>query len=332
MSQRVSPAARRLLAGIALVGVVAAAIAVGVIARSNRSIADLRATPFASTAPSGIQSAASQPAARARAAITGPGVRVVVIGGMAFTGFWNDLADRYEKQNGVHIDLVSSGEKNDIAHVFRGGGVDVITMHACDTMVNLVADGYAMDPQPWLRNDLVIVGPPDDPAKINGMTDAAAALKKIADAKVPFVVHASIGTQEVLANIIGPNQIAFDPAAAVSMFGLENRSVLQVAARKHAYTMVGRIPFRTGRLPNDGLVMIVSGDPRLRRPYLIAVANPARVPDAHLAEARRFAAWVREPATQAWVAGYGRGVADDQPLFFPGAPPAVSDAAGAGRP
>ena len=36
-------------------------------------------------------------------------------------------------------------------------------MHASDTIVNLVADGYAVDPQPWLKNDLVIVGPRDDP-------------------------------------------------------------------------------------------------------------------------------------------------------------------------
>lgn len=315
-----SPAARRLLGGIVFVGAVAVAIAAAVIARSNRSIADLGTARFATTAPWHLGPATSQAAARPRPATTGPSVRVVVIGGMAFTGFWNDLADRYEQQTHVRVDLVSSGEKNDIAHVFKGGGVDVITMHASDTIINLVADGYAMDPQPWMRNDLVIVGPPDDPAKVKGMTDAAAALRKIAEAKVPFVVHASIGTQEVIANIIGPNQIAFDPAAAVSMFGLENRSVLQVAAKKHAYTMVGRIPFRTGRLPNDGLVMMVSGDPRLRRPYLIAVANPARVPDAHLAEARRFAAWVREPEQQDWIAGYGKGVVDDQPLFFRGLP------------
>jgi tungstate transport system substrate-binding protein len=195
---------------------------------------------------------------------------------MTFTGFWQALAERYEQQHGVRVDLIVTGEKNDITRVFKTGGVDLITMHASDTIVNLVADGYAMDPQPWMRNDLVIVGPPDDPAGVKGMTDAAAALKKIAEARAPFVVHSSVGSQEVLMNILGPNQIGFDPASTTSMFGEDQRSVLLVAGRKRAYTMVGRIPFRSGKLPNDGLVMMVQGDERLRRPYLVAIADPAR--------------------------------------------------------
>lgn len=124
---------------------------------------------------------------------TGPTVRVAVIGGMVFTGFWHALADRYEKQTGVRLELLATGPKNDIVKVFKEGNIDVITMHSSDAIVNLVANGYALDPQPWMRNDLVIVGPPADPAGIKGMTDAAAALKKIAVTKSPFVVHSSLG-------------------------------------------------------------------------------------------------------------------------------------------
>ena len=112
--------------------------------------------------------------AAARLPTTGPSVRVAVIGGMTFTGFWDALADRYEQETGVRVELIATGEKNDIAAVFRRGGVDLITMHSSDTIINLVADGLAMDPQPWMRNDLIIVGPHDDPAKILGMSNAAA--------------------------------------------------------------------------------------------------------------------------------------------------------------
>jgi len=248
---------------------------------------------------------------------TGPSVRVAVIGGMSFTGFWADLAKRYQQQRGVRVDLIATGEKNDIARVFKQGGVDVITMHASDTVINLVADGYAMDPQPWMRNDLIIVGPPDDPAGIKGMTDAAAALKKIAAAKAPFVVHSSLGAQEVLLIIMGPNQIVFNPAQTTVLFDDQQRSVLMIAGQKHAYTLVGRIPFRIGRLPNNGLELMVQDDVRLRRPYVVAVANPAAVAGVHVAEARQFASYLRQPDTQNWIANYGRGLIDDRPLFFP---------------
>ena len=166
-----------------------------------------------------------------RAPTTGPSVRVAVIGGMTFTGFWNDLAARYEQDRGVHVQLIATGEKNDIAAAFRKGGVDVVTMHASDTVINLVADGYAMDPQPWMRNDLIIVGPPEDPAGVKGMTDVAAAMRKIAAAKSPFVVHSSLGAQEVLLNIMDLNQIVLDPAQTTVLFDDKQRDVLTIAGK-----------------------------------------------------------------------------------------------------
>jgi hypothetical protein len=97
----------------------------------------------------------------------------------------------------------------------------------------------------------------------------------------------------------------------------QQRTVLKVAGDKHAYTLVGRIPFRTGRLPNNGLIEMVQGDPRLRRPYLVAVTNPQWMPGAHIDSARRFAAWLRTPPTQSWIAHFGTGTPDDGPVFFP---------------
>jgi tungstate transport system substrate-binding protein len=248
---------------------------------------------------------------------TQPTVRCAVIGGMTFTGFWTALADRYENQTGVHLELITTGPKYDLVKVFKQGNVDVITMHSSDAIVNLVANGYALDPQPWMRNDLVIVGPPEDPAGIKGMTDAAAALKKIAAAKSPFVVHSSLGAQEVLLNILEPNEIQLDPANTTVLFDDQQRSVLKVAGEKHAYTLVGRIPFHTGRLPNNGLVLMVQGDPRLMRPYLVAVTNPKWMPDVHVELARNFAAYLRTAQTQAWIAGFGKRTIDDRPIFFP---------------
>jgi tungstate transport system substrate-binding protein len=69
----------------------------------------------------------------------------------------------------------------------RAGKVDLLTMHSGDITTDLVADGYGTDMRPWTRNELCIVGPPDDPAHVRGMTNGVAALKKIAAAKAHFV-------------------------------------------------------------------------------------------------------------------------------------------------
>jgi tungstate transport system substrate-binding protein len=248
----------------------------------------------------------------------GKTLRAAVIGGMVETGFFQDLADRYEKETGVRVKILAAGPKMHLEEAFKHKvRVDLITMHASDTIVNLVADGYCRDPQPWLRNDQVIVGPPEDPAGIRGMTDAAAALAKIAAVHCPFVVHSSLGTQEVLRSILELNNIHLDESRLTINFLDNQRNVLHIAAQQHAYTLVGRIPFRMGKLPSEGLQVMVQGDPRLRRPYLVAVSDPAKVPGARYELARQFARYLRLPETQAWIAQYGKGKLDADPMFFP---------------
>jgi tungstate transport system substrate-binding protein len=242
-------------------------------------------------------------------------VRVAVIGGQVETGFWEALAARFEAATGHPVELVAAGPKRVIAEAFRKGEADLITMHASDTIINLVADGYAVDPQPWLKNDLIIVGPPEDPAGIQGMTDAGEALRKIRQEGSPFVVHASLGAQEVLREVLDSADLSLNPDQTTLLSTDKAYGVLQIAAEQQAYTLVGRIPFLSGKLPNNGLVLMVRGDPRLRRPYVAAVANVARFPSAHVAAARQLAAFLMQEETQQWIAEYGRGQIDDQPLF-----------------
>jgi tungstate transport system substrate-binding protein len=238
-------------------------------------------------------------------------IRVAVIGGMMETGFWPEIAGRYERLTGNKIELASTGNKQIVVDAFRKGGIDLITFHASDAFVNLVADGLAVDPQPWARNDLVIVGPADDPAHVRGQRDALAAVKQIIDAKLSFVVHASMGADGVLHDIMEAGHLTL-PAEQTITFGGENQhAILDRAAEAHAYTLVGRIPFLDGKLKRDGIELMVRGDPRLQRPYLVAVAPHAP------AAARDLATFLRDPSTQEFIAGFGKGKYDDAPLFFP---------------
>jgi tungstate transport system substrate-binding protein len=246
-------------------------------------------------------------------------IRVAVIGGMVETGFWAALAERFKKAvaGRYKIEVVATGPKDVIAAAFRRGQADLITMHASDTIINLVADGYACDPQPWLRNDMVIVGPHDDPAGIRNAKSAAEAFTKIAAAKAPFVVHSSLGAQEVMRGILETGDINLPAEQLTLLFTDRARDVLKIAAEKHAYTLVGRIPFRSGKLPNQGLELMVRGDPQLRRPFIVATANPQRIAGANVVGAKALAEFLRKPETQEWIGGYGVSKLDDQPLFFP---------------
>jgi tungstate transport system substrate-binding protein len=242
-------------------------------------------------------------------------IRCAVIGGMTETGFWPALAARYEHVSGNKVEVVATGPKPVIIAAFRAGGIELVTVHASDAMVNLVADGLAVDPQPWLKNDLVIVGPADDPAHIRGDQDAVVAFGKIIAAHAPLLVHASLGADGVLHDVFEAGHLTLGPETV--FFNEENQhAVLERAATAHAYTLIGRIPFISGKLQRAGMELMVRGDPRLRRPYLVATAA-GPVTDPRLVAARDFAAYLRAPETQAWIATFGVGKFDDQPLFFP---------------
>ena len=58
-------------------------------------------------------------------------------------------------------------------------------------------------------------------------------------------------------------------------------------------------------------------DPARRRPYVVAVANPSTLAGVKYEQAKQFAAYLRDPKTQAWIADFGRGRSDASPLFFP---------------
>jgi tungstate transport system substrate-binding protein len=183
-------------------------------------------------------------------------------------------------------------------------------------MVNLVADGLAADPQPWARNDFVLVGPSADPARVRGQRDAVAAMRAIIAAGAPFVVQASLGADGVLHDLLEVARLHLPEPAMVPFGGADQRGMLARAAERGAYALVGRIPFSSGKIARHGLEIMVQGDPRLRRPYLVEVARgPAG--DPRLAAARELAAFLRAPATQEWIAAFGKGRFDEQPLFFP---------------
>lgn len=248
-------------------------------------------------------------------------IRVAIIGGVTDNGFWEALTAPFIKKTGYQITLIATGPKQVITPYMREGKVDLITMHSSDTIINLVADGYACDPQPWLKNDLVIVGPPTDPAGIRGMTSAPEALAQIVEKHATFIVHASLGSQEVLRDNLNTAGVDLDPENTIVLQEDRQRRVLRRAEEENAYTLVGRLPFIDGKMPRGNMEIMVQGDSRLRRPYLVATANPQMFPDANITGARALARYLREPATQLWIMNYGKGKFDDQPLFYaaPGA-------------
>ena len=232
------------------------------------------------------------------------------------SGMWVELAKRVEADNGLKLKLVAAGDKPILVEAFHKGEADLLTMHASDEAANLVADGYATNMKPWARNELVLVGPVDDPAGVRGMTDGAAALRKIAGAHAAYVDFNGTGAHEV-ANKLWKRAGITPQGDWVLKDESNHPQIVAFAQKRHAYVIVGRIPVVKGKMESDGMEILVRGDPNMRRPYVVVVANAKRFPKANTAGAQALADYLTSQKGQEFLKDFAAKQPDGLPLFFP---------------
>jgi tungstate transport system substrate-binding protein len=187
----------------------------------------------------------------------------------------------------------------DVYAAARAGRADLVVSHYghhdCE---QFVLDGLGEWPRTVFSNQMALVGPPADPARIRGLTDAAEAFERIAATKSPFVVNDLDGVRyltEILWQCIGR------PARDGWFIDQRHQrdDAMAVAARLGGYSLWGLTPFlRSHRQRPVPLEPLVLADPLLQR---LLVAVVVRVPGCNQDGARALQAHLLAPATQARI-------------------------------
>jgi len=94
-------------------------------------------------------------------------------------GLYDDLLPDFEKQTGYHVVLTTGNE--DVYGPARAGQADIVISHYGRQEVEaFVSDGFGLWPRTVFFNQLALLGPPDDPARIRGVGDLLEAYRRIA--------------------------------------------------------------------------------------------------------------------------------------------------------
>src|SRR5216117_4065001 len=118
-----------------------------------------------------------------------PASRTVILSTTTSTqdsGLLDVLVPIFERQTGLTVKTASVGTGQALALAARGEA-DVALVHAPSLERKYVEEGKMQNRRLVMYNDIVIIGPEDDPAKIKGIPKAAEALKRIADTQSRFV-------------------------------------------------------------------------------------------------------------------------------------------------
>jgi tungstate transport system substrate-binding protein len=215
----------------------------------------------------------------------------------------------------VHVVALGTGQALDLA---RRGDADVVFVHDRAAEQKFIDQGYGVGRHNVMYNDFVLIGPKSDPAHVKGMKDAAAALKKIAESKAPFVSRGDrSGTN--MAELRLWKTAGFSPDDLKQSWYRDTGSgmgpSLNTAASMNAYILSDRGTWLSFKNPQD-LEIVVEGDKVLFNQYGVMLVNPEKHPNVKKALGQKFIDWLVSPRGQNAIADYRIG---GKQLFFPNA-------------
>ena len=202
------------------------------------------------------------------------------------SGLLQVLIPPFEKQNHIKVDVIVSGTGKALA-LGRRCDVDLVMVHAPALEKKFVEQGHGIERRRIMHNYFVIVGPADDPAGAAQASNAAQAVKRIAEAKAKFVSRGDNSGTNVKENALW-KAAGMTPAwPGYLEAGQGMGAVLTMAGQMEAYTLTDIGTYlKYKSLGKLDLKVLFSKDPLLKNPYSVILVNPARCPRVHAAAAR----------------------------------------------
>lgn len=233
------------------------------------------------------------------------------------SGLFGYILPIFKEKTGIDVKVVALGTGQAL-DVGRRGDADVVFVHAKSLEEKFVAEGFGVGRHDVMYNDFVVVGPKKDPAKVAGMKDVVAALKKIADAKAPFASRGDKSGTYVKEMQVW-KEAGVDPESGKGSWyrslGQGMGATLNTASGMNAYTLSDRGTWISFKNRGD-LTILVEGDKKLFNQYGVMLVNPAKHANVKKELGQQFIDWLISPEGQKTIAAYKIG---GQQLFFPNA-------------
>ena len=200
----------------------------------------------------------------------------------------------------------------------REGLADVVLVHNRRAEDRFLEEGWGINRRDLMMNDFVLVGPPEDPAKVAGSKTAVEAFIKIAAAQALFLSRGDGSGTELKEREIWEQAGVVPQGEWYLTVGKGMGDTLIQADRMGAYTLSDRGTFIALRDKLDLAILVEGplkgGDPMLANPYGIIAVNPARHPKVNYELAMAYIGFLTSPRGQKLIADFK--VAGEQ-LFHP---------------
>ncbi|MBS8259792.1 extracellular solute-binding protein [Roseibium polysiphoniae] len=239
------------------------------------------------------------------------------------SGLLDEILPKFQDKTGIEVRVVAVGTGQALKNAANGDG-DVLLVHAKPSEEKFIEAGNGVERFDVMYNDFVIVGPKDDPAGIKDMTDAPAAMAKIASSGALFASRGDdSGTHKKEKALWQMASVNPDEASGTwyRETGSGMGATLNAAAGMGAYTMSDRATWLAFQNKAD-LAVLTQGDDRLFNQYGVILVNPEKHPSVKAEAGQTFIDWLTGPEGQKEIASFQ---VNGEQLFFPNASSSVSN-------
>ncbi|MBT3361206.1 MAG: solute-binding protein [Rhodospirillaceae bacterium] len=235
----------------------------------------------------------------------------------ANSGLFDAILPVFEEKTGIEPRVIAVGTGQAIRQA-KNGDADVLFVHHRASEDAFVSEGFGVKRFDVMYNDFLIAGPKSDPAKVHGLKDVVASMRKIAEGQKPFVSRGDdSGTHKKELGLW--KKTGIDVKSQSGTWYRESGSgmggTLNTAAGMNAYVLADRGTWLSFKNRGD-LVVQIEGDPRLFNPYGVILVDPKRHPHVKAELGQMFIDWIISPEGQRLI---GEFTIDGKGLFVPNA-------------
>lgn len=234
------------------------------------------------------------------------------------SGLFDYILPVFEKKTGIKVDIVAVGTGAAI-EMGRRGDADVVFVHAKEQELKAVEEGLFVNRHDVMYNDFVIIGPPNDTAKIKEIKSVVEAFRKIGKSGELFVSRGDNSGTHTKELAIW-KKAGIDPKGRKWYLevGQGMEKTQRIANEKRAYTLTDRGTWLATK-DNDKLEMVIvlEGDSILFNQYGVMAVNPEKHKHVKYKEAMEFINWLISKDGRQTIASFRDKLGNQ--LFIPNA-------------
>lgn len=212
-------------------------------------------------------------------------------------------AEEFERRSSYDVELITAADR-ELLEMAKHGDCDVLLAHLSQETESLQNYGYVEDRREVMRDAYLLVGPAEDPAQAAQATSFPEALKRIAEAKQPFVMRTDGSGVSLQAYSLWEAAGVKDFQNWMEREEGDMREALRRASREGAYTFCDRSTYESMR-GELMLEVVYDGGGQAVNSYYVMTVSALPYPDTNVAGARDFTEYLfSEKARRHLALGY----------------------------